>query len=559
MNGVRRFTHVLRCVPQWIWILGASLPPLAWILFYPDTLHTSDGEAHMIRSAVYAKEFVSGHFPVRWAGQFHYGYGTPIFNFVAPLPYLFSLPFILFGIHPEAVFRIGLVTTYLVAGAGMFLLSRKITNSLLLGWFGMILYQYAPFRLVDMNVRGNIGSLWAYAAAPFLLYGILMNLRQKHSVRYRLMITGATFFLALSHTIMGFVFILLGIGMIIIRKASFISKTLCVFFVLVGLGASAFFWLPAIIEQRFTNGYLFTKDVFRDHLVPWYMFFVPNPLNAQSLRMAEVSVQLGLFHVLGLGLMILTVIRAMRKKRIPLEVFTLTLLSLAVLIFMTPTSTYLWEHVSLIQQLQFPWRFLGVLSLTISLGIILALRHSPIIGSRILLIICIATAISTAYFWKPPQGFFAPRERIFYETYPKSTNYFSEYNSIWMASEPEKKPLSPVKIIDGKGDIIRATIGSTRHDYDIQAQSDVRILDNTLFFPGWKVFVNNEEKVIQFQDPAYPGLITFEMPQGDNRVLVLYAGTKIQTLSTVVSILFGLGFGIYVGYHYYITFHKKIA
>ena len=51
------------------------------------------------RVAEMAGAISSGHFPVRWSANFGYGFGMPLFNFYAPLPYIVGALFYFLNIN----------------------------------------------------------------------------------------------------------------------------------------------------------------------------------------------------------------------------------------------------------------------------------------------------------------------------------------------------------------------------------------------------------------------------------------------------------------------------
>jgi uncharacterized membrane protein YfhO len=63
------------------------------------------------------------------------------------------------------------------------------------------------------------------------------------------------------------------------------------------------------------------------------------------------------------------------------------------------------------------------------------------------------------------------------------------------------------------------------------------ILDNTAYFPGWKVTIDGEKTSIQFQDMDHRGLMEFNVPSGKHNVRVEFKETLIRLLSDIVSVV----------------------
>jgi hypothetical protein len=139
------------------------------------------------------------------------------------------------------------------------------------------------------------------------------------------------------------------------------------------------------------------------------------------------------------------------------------------------------------------------------------------------------------YYWIPTQGY-EKNDASFYWDYPYTTNYFSEVNTVWMGKEPEDYPTKPVEIAGDTAIITSQLLTSTKHEYTIETSSPTTVIDRTFFFPGWKLYVDGEESSIQFQDPSYQGLITFQVPKGKSDVVVVFEQSKIQQLGNIISI-----------------------
>ena len=67
-----------------------------------------------------------------------------------------------------------------------------------------------------------------------------------------------------------------------------------------GLCLSAFYWLPALWERKYTYGDLFMKDLYREHFPKVKQLFWPDLLNSQSGQVHNVPVQIGLIHLLAI-------------------------------------------------------------------------------------------------------------------------------------------------------------------------------------------------------------------------------------------------------------------
>ncbi len=94
-----------------------------------------------------------------------------------------------------------------------------------------------------------------------------------------------------------------------------------------------------------------------------------------------------------------------------------------------------------------------------------------------------------------------------------------------------------MEVIEGKASIQELTRSFTKHTYRINVLEKSRILENTLYFPGWNVLVDGKLTNVEFQDPKNRGLITFFLDKGVHNISVLFNETKLRLASDMVSLL----------------------
>jgi uncharacterized membrane protein YfhO len=76
------------------------------------------------------------------------------------------------------------------------------------------------------------------------------------------------------------------------------------------------------------------------------------------------------------------------------------------------------------------------------------------------------------------------------------------------------------------------------------SSDSARFVENTLYFPGWKVIVDGKEVPVQFQDAHYRGLMTFDVKKGIHYITVVYKESRMRLIGDVLSILGLLGVGL---------------
>ena len=102
----------------------------------------------------------------------------------------------------------------------------------------------------------------------------------------------------------------------------------------------------------------------------------------------------------------------------------------------------------------------------------------------------------------------------------------------------ESSPKSNIEIIEGKAEIVELPRKSTYHEYVIDAKIKSRIRENTLYFPGWKIYDNNKlVNQVEFQDPKNRGIMTFYLDRGMHDVILKFEDTKVRKFANYISLL----------------------
>ena len=143
-------------------------------------------------------------------------------------------------------------------------------------------------------------------------------------------------------------------------------------------------------------------------------------------------------------------------------------------------------------------------------------------------------AITTVPMWLAKEYVVKPEQ--FYSGIYNGTTDTGESSPIWSVRFMEHRPKALYEVIEGEAMIVSGFRNSTRHEFTVSAETDARLLDNTLYFPGWSVLVDNQKIPVEFQDPTYRGLMTFRVPAGDGRIVVDFGETKLRKMANVLSL-----------------------
>lgn len=370
-------------------IVILSLPAI-WDIITPGYFPIHD-DTQVVRTQQMYKALTSGQFPVRWVADLGYGYGYPIFNFYNPLPYYFGAGFMFFGFDALLATKLMMIVGVILAGISMFLFARTFfKGSDLSGrsdpfswpaFLTSILYLYAPYHGVQIYVRGAVAEYWAYSILPLVFYAIWKNK----------IVLGGIFLAALitSHNLTAlmsipFLAITILFRYLVILKSKK-SKPILSFIthysssIILALGLSAFFWLPALVETNKTQVSAMVFEQFdppSKHLVTLNQLWTSSwGYGGSSSGIDDgLSLQLGKIHLLGslAAIVILLWTKQFLAKGQSApggnNLIIFSVISLLFSIFMIlPASRPMWDSFPIFSYIQFPWRFLTFASLFASI------------------------------------------------------------------------------------------------------------------------------------------------------------------------------------------------
>lgn len=497
-------------------ILLVSLLPLL-SLVRPGVPYVHDGQDHVTRIANFYQALTEGIIVPRWGANLNWGYGHPVLMFLYPFPsYVASLVHML-GFSFVDSTKLVFALAYLASGVTMFLWMNAAWG-LTAGFVGSLLYQFAPYRFVDLHVRGALGEHVAFIFPPLVLYCIL----KKKWIGFSLSLAA----LILSHNAVSLMFLPIIVLWALYQKKLFTFQF--ILYTFLSFALSAFFWVPAVLEGKFTLRDIVTAGQIKE-FVPWVKFFY-SPWSYGDGNTLTKS--LGFAQWIGIAASIWFFVKT--KNRI---IGTLLVLLICSLFIMTPTSAFIWRKFTFLEKFQFPWRFL-------SLSVFLAatLGGISISKKKILIPFAIFALVATAPMWRPKD--FKIRHESFYTgVYPGTTDT-GESSPIWSVRFMERTPANHLEVVDGEATVKEVKRTTTTHEYEIIASKPTLMLENTLYFPGWNIYLDGVATDIQFQNPSYRGLMTFRVTEETKHVRVVFEDTKVRKAANMVSaasfILLGL-------------------
>lgn len=537
----------------------------SYSFFHSSFFHVHDF-THAARIAEMARALDEGQFPVRWSANFGYGFGMPLFNFYAPLPYFIGALFFKMGFDLVISIKLLCIFINLVTIFGSYLLGKKM-----LGRFGGLLlasaYTLAPYRAVNLFVRGAFSEVFAMAFLPLVLFAIVAFAKEKKK-KYLLLLLISILAIILSHNLTAMIF--LPLAALFAFVFLFYQKKLKLIYLiamqfLLALGLSAFYMLPAFMEKdstiinkifsgyfHYSHHFLYIRQFFQDNWQYGGSAWGPND---------DVSFFLGKGQLFALAtVFLLGFYRFIRKPKqffkssLFFYILIFTFFVFFSLFMSILKSKFIWDQVALLQYIQFPWRFLSLVSLflaTLAALSVYLFKNSKIKYFYALVLFFIL--LSNFRYFKPKE-FLDDASALYYGDSLKIQNQMSEtlpdYIPIQMAEE---------KILLEKNQRL-----STSWLENIQANTEISFLVDRGFeklvavnlqnpeilnfkvanFIGWQAELDGQNWPIQTNREL--GNIQIEVPAGQHKVGIRFTentiarqiGNSLSLLALLISLIY---------------------
>jgi len=500
----------------------------------PGIMDAHDAPDHVARIANFYQSLTEGIGIPRWAGNLNWGYGHPILMFLYPLPSYMASLFHAVGFSIVDSVKLVFGVSYLFSIIAFFLWAGNVWGPFA-AFVGAVLYGFAPYRFVDLYVRGAIGEHVAFIFPPVIFMG-LWTLAQGRRYTGDLLVALGMAGLLLSHNAVSLM--ILPIAFLYILYLSFSqAKRKRMFWVhtcvsiATGFALSAFFWVPAFFEGKYTLRDIVTKGDFANRFVS-FRDFIYSPWSYGGTN--YLTKEIGIAQWIAVLFAAFLVLRT-KKREVKRILIALLCIFAASLVIQTQWSAWLWHIVALIQKFQFPWRFLTVSVLTTAILGSVTIAH---VSNRKYIVgwaLVILAVVTTMHMWKAKS--YSQRAPSYYWGVYDSTTDTGESSPIWSVRFMEHRPVSRIEVIDGDARISEEKRTTTLHEYDIDAATQTRVVENTLYFPGWNVYIDGRNSDIEFQDPQYRGLMTFIVPAGEHSVRIEFSDTKLRTAANVISVV----------------------
>lgn len=523
--------------PLYLLILISLLPLIS--ILRRGTYESGDLSFHIKLAMQFFENLQQGILIPEWIPRHCSGYGCPIFIYMFFLPYYVVSFFHVIGFSFIASMKSLIALSFISSGVGMFLWIKKELGEKA-GFTAAIFYLYAPYHLMDMHFRVDIGELLSIALLPFIFLFTKLFMETSRPIYF---ISNAVVLalLILSHQVTAYVTFPLAILYIIFIlkrnkkiKLSIILFTLTSF--LFGLLLSSFYWIPILFEKQYI---LYNADNIIQFIPVSYFFYTPGRFGLlYQGHHGELYYSIGYTEWF---VIILSIYLLLKKK---IHGITKTFLIINLLLFtvfffmMLSISNPLWQHLPLLKSFQFSWRLL--IEEIFFISIIAGILVKTINQNTFTLFLCSITVLYTILNWGnrtmlPNVTDKTLNNELVFKEYPGQVDittpkWVDQYKP-WIGTVPENH----IDILSGQAKIKELERITTKHKYIISTKTNVSLKENTYYYPGWEVFINNQQVPINYRDKKYPGVIMFNLKKGLYYIDIVFRDTPDRLISKWVS------------------------
>jgi hypothetical protein len=491
------------------------------------------------RIAVAERCIREGQWYPRWSGELYGGYGYPLLQFYPPLFTLLGVGLSLLGWTVLGAAKLLVFLALCLGGAFTYLWLRPLTTRA--GAFlGAVLYACFPYHVIVLVMRGALAEYLALAFFPLVLVALerlvdrggagrlvlaglaVAGLMLAHNASFLFFLPGALVYVAGR-------FLLLGRGRDLLRLGPALG---------LGLGLSAFYWLPAFLEKTHVriDRLVSAENVnYTKHFVSWQDLWDPG--------WSFGGLGFLLLAALGLAPLFPGIFRGGRRAGL----WLLPVLAAGYVLLSLEPARPVWESITLLQYVGYPWRLFGAAGLFAAATAALLIGGAP--GGEAPDHRFQAAVALLAIVWLIGSGPMAQPFRIarFNERVllsepairesTTSTVVADEYAPRWVQTPPHEAlgtvqdPVSDTAAVD----VIIEEQRSHRVRFVTSGRESALLRLNMIYFPGWQVRVDGERRPLSYDNPH--GLIEVLLSEGTHGVEVLLGPTPVRRVAAILTLL----------------------
>lgn len=540
----------------------------------------------------------------RWQPDFAFGFGYPFFNIYGPFATYVGEALHLLGLDFTGAVKAVFLLSIVGSGLAMYGFARSILGRRA-GLVAAVAYMVIPYRLVDVYVRAALAEAVAFAIVPLVLWAASAALRRPRLDNV-LALAAAYALLVVTHPLTALlltaVLVIYAVMLALVRvheeqpfremsRGSFLPLVGHLAHrllpagagLLLGLGLSAFFLVPAMLESRFVrvDQWYGGRYAWGGDFVELFQLFSPawgwgtsepGPGDSLSFQLGAVPLVLALFAVAGL-------FRRCAKSRAGRDgagegraprpgpgagaekearalIAFFAAMALACILLMLSLSVAVWEALSLARLVQFPWRLLALVALALSFlsgAVFWRARsakgwHDFSIAVPVILLVLGSLPymqvemserdVSMAGLMTFQQS---SDEMTGSTAWVKTIPTWSSMADLHVAGLPVTSKIEYDLLYQRRGVHARTLeLHTNRELIEYTAPKHTLISFNIFYYPGWQAYLVDAGTGTRIGElPTFPrgdlGLTTVLAPPGTGRVLLQFEDTPLRRASSIVT------------------------
>lgn len=465
-----------------------------------------------------------------WLAESNGGYGDPSFRFYPPgLYYLLAAFRFLFGNWYGATLAV-FVALSLAAGLGMYFWTRSILSSSTATWASFF-YALAPYHLNQLY-QAMLLAEWAGSAVLPFVFGFVERVCERGKARDIAGLAASYGILVFTHLPLAVIgsFGLLAYALVRIEGPKKIRKLAKLSLAAgLGLSLSAVYWVTMVSEI----GWIGVNEIQRDASVDYRVNFLFSTFSPDNLNVWWMNIMMLMTLLLFTPAVLLFFKEAASVRRAIRPVIALT----AFAMFMSvPLSRPVWWLLRPLQETQFPWRWLTLISIG---GSILAAVGLPLLAGAVKLdrakriVVFGAMAISVSFTLSH-----VVREAQYFRT-EKFENMLTEVRGtasvnywfpIWSRAGA-RQMTTEVEVADRA---VSVTSWHPEHrKFSVAAGQATEARVRTFYYPHWTA--RNETRLLPTR-PDKDGALLISLPQNTTSVELEFREPQRSKFSTISSL-----------------------
>jgi len=506
---------------------------------------------HLSRAVGAYDQLQLGIFPSKVMGGFYGGFGYAVGLFY-PTGLIYIISFLLYaGLDIVNSYHIWAVIITLITMISMYYSSIKIIPSKKFALIATFFYTFSVYRnYTDLIDRAALGEYIVFIFLPIVFSSIYLIVNKKENQWFWLSV-GMVGILT-SHLISTiWVIILLVIYSLIYYKDVFQIKTLTTIIkaALFTILISIYYWLPMLemmASDEFRYHHPWTK-LSKNLITEWNKFFFIDP----SINQFP--------HGIEIWLLILLVIALITQfKKIINHPFLKFSLIILLFLFVFISNIIPVEYLSIFNFMQFPWRL--YLFITYFLCIIVAYYITQIQINKQVILMSLIVVVTYVGYVRGFEQLYKSRQETIYYSFPRYQieHYYGEFLPWWADMDYLIKNVDPYSInISNPIDLTYEKKTTTFDIYFNQNEYTHTTLEIPLiYYIGYSAYLTSGDTTVLLPiERTETSLMSINLEAyKEGKIHFYYQGTRIQKISTYISLLTGFLFVLFYGFKRLIQF-----